>query len=294
MPFWDYVKNDAIDSAIKIGAEQVAPMVVSKLDDQTRQSLAKHSKTISKAGDFLRLGIPDTPGLKHVGEGLQNFFTELGRALETSQQPPTGSAEAEQAAKQMARQITTAVAIEQAVASLDDATRHRFQHWLDSTPERHDGFIRLAEGANKDEIRQLGGLQPAELDARIRRLPKENKTMTYLELREAIAADAPTTQKVTAFLGRLNTPADRTIEFWKAVEKTVEAKKIAALESFKQLFELTDTEITAFLNLGSGKSLLGKTKEAEARVSASIDKSKAKGVLDRWAAALEAKTGVKP
>ena len=63
------------------------------------------------------------------------------------------------------------------------------------------------------------------------------KTLTYLELRSAIAADSTLKQQAAALTTRFG--ADKTAKFWKTVEA-----RIHTLEDFRALLVMSDDEIT--------------------------------------------------
>lgn len=256
--FLDDAVLDAIDEATKWGAERLSKVIVANLRPEWKEELLKDPSRV-RLLKVLRFLIPNDPArgkiLAKIGnEGISDLATFIKRDLEEeAKKGPSPSAPAPSPPpspafdkdKQIVRIQTTLTSI------ADRSKRDDFLVWYQGLTEKQkETFLGIVAVAKDDDLKNILQLPAGQLTALLTLKPTadspkgKDKTLTHLELRAAIAADAALTQKVNDFLATSSTISTDTAAFWKAVES-----KIHTLEEFKNLMALDKDSILQHLGL---------------------------------------------
>lgn len=139
----------------------------------------------------------------------------------------------------------------------------------------------------RDVVAELDPHEREAVREILARLRTDQSKQEHFVLKAASQGGLDNPEGSKKFLKDLATMStDEAIQYLEDVDATQPSATLAAAKS--KVAEAAEV-------VGDAAKAVGEAaKKAEAAISRDIDKSKAKGVLDRWAAALENKTGIKP
>ncbi len=279
----------------------VANLIVKSLSPEMKARIAAHQDVVETLSSIVALLPPNQGILGHLTDdfqqGLANEVIEQIKAEQggISAAPSPVQKPAFDEAKEIRRIMLTVAALP------DQSKRDQFTHWFQGlAPDQRKTFLALAAASNDAELKTLVQLPVSELDDLLAALPptpQEKKSMTMLELRAAVKADADLNKRVQDFLTALG--ADLAPKFWGAVERELN-KRIRSLEEFRQLMSLSADEVKQFLWLNR-KSVEERLSGLDTSVTADVEASGLVGQAERfrdrmkgWGDKLQAQLKLKP